>query len=399
MEYTYKAFGEEELTYLREVIESQELWRGTSGNFVARLEDAFAEYTGRKYVHATASGGCANEAALVAVGVEPGDEVICTPCSYIASSISALAVGAIPVFADVDPCNLHITAEGIEAAITPRTKAVMIVHLSGVACDMDPIVALCRKRGLKLIEDCAQAYSVFYHGKMCGTFGDAACFSMQYSKHITSGEGGLLVTDDPEGYKRAEVYCNCGMPWYRYGLEWDTAEPVGGILRRGHFALGRSFRLSELHGAVALAQLEKLPKLNARRAEMAAIIEDELAGVEGIRLAKNYPDSQPNYWNYPLFSEKRTTTELSAIAQKKCGGGVPQYSEVNYIEEVYRKMNADRRTSVGTPLPDYVRYELGICPNAEYGAQRLMPIFTHPVLTNMDDLRATVGRIRAAAEG
>ena len=399
MEYTYKAFGEEELTYLREVIESQELWRGTSGNFVARLEDAFADDTGRKYVHAVASGTAANEAALAAVGVGPGDEVIVTPCSFIASSIAPLSLGAIPVFADVDPQSLHITAEGIEAVATEKSKAVVVVHLSGQPADMDPILAVCRKRGLKLVEDCAQAYGVYYHGKMAGTLGDATCYSMQQSKHVTAGEGGLVTTDDPEGYKRAVLYANCGMPWYRYGLEGEKSEPVGDILRRGHFAMGHNYRMTELQGAVAVAQLEKLPGLNARRAEMAAIIEEELAGVEGILLAKRLPDTVPNYWTYPLFAEKWTTGELSAIAERKTGGGVPRYAEVNYLEEVYQRMNAERRTSVGTPLPDYVRYELGICPNAEYGAQRFMPMMTHPVLTNVDDLRATVRRIKEAAEG
>ncbi|MBM3501307.1 MAG: DegT/DnrJ/EryC1/StrS family aminotransferase, partial [Armatimonadetes bacterium] len=260
----YRSFGEPELTRLREVIESGDLWRGLEGRFVGEFEDRFSEHTGRKFVHAVASGTAANEAALFGVGVGPGDEVIVPPCSFIASSMSVVVLGAVPVFADVDPRTMGLTAEGLEAALTPRAKAVVVVHLWGQPAEMDPILEVARRHNLKVVEDCAQAYDAYYHGRMVGTLGDVACYSLQQSKHITSGEGGMITTDDPEVYCRAVLYANCGMPWYRYRLEKPTAEPVGPLATRGHFACGHNYRMSELQGAVACAQLDKLPEFTAR---------------------------------------------------------------------------------------------------------------------------------------
>ena len=373
----FTSFGEPELTYLGEVIESQEVWRGTAGNFVARFEDAFAEYTGREYVHAICSGTSANEAALAGVGVGPGDEVICPPCSFIAASMAAIGLGAVPVFADVDPRTLIITAEDIQKAITPKAKAVVVVHLWGQPAEMDPILAVCRKHNLALVEDCAQAYGPTYRGRMVGTFGDAACYSLQQSKHITSGEGGIVTADDPEVYKRAVLYANCGMPWYRHDIEWDKPEPVGGFPTRGHFAFGHNYRMTELQGAVALAQLGKIEEFNARRREVVAAFEAELQGVKGVGLAHRYPDTEPNYWAYPLRAVAMSAAELARLVQERKGVGLGRYQEVNYLEACYQEMNTARRTSVGVPLPDYVRYDSGTCPKAEEGGLHLIPIWTH----------------------
>lgn len=374
---TFRAFDEAEAELLREVIESQEIWRHTSGNFVARFEDAFAEHTGRKYVHAVCSGTSANEAALAGLGIGPGDEVICPPCSFIASSMAAVALGAIPVFADVDPRTLIITAEDIEKAITPNAKAVVVVHLWGQPAEMDPILEVCRKHDLAIAEDCAQAYDAYYKGRMVGTFGDVASYSLQQSKHITAGEGGIVTTDDPEVYKRAVLYSNCGMPWYRYGLEWPRPQAVGGVPTRGHFAFGHNHRMTELQGAVALAQLGKIDGFNARRQEAVAALEAELEGVEEVALAHRYADTQPNYWAYPLRLVAMPAAELSRLCLERHDIALGRYQEVNYLEACYQEMNAARRTSLGCPLPDYVRYDPGTCPKAEDGGLHIVPIGVH----------------------
>jgi len=356
-----RCFGEEELTYLREVIESQELWRGTAGNFVARFEDAFGQHLGRRYVLGLSSGTSADEAALAGLGLEPGDEVICPATAPIFVSMPVVGLGCIPVFADVDPRTLIITPEGIEDRITAQTRAVMVVHLHGQPAPMDEIMAVARAHNLQVVEDCAQAYDCYYQGRKAGTIGDVACFSLQQSKHITSGEGGIVATDDPEIYRRMVLYSNCGMPWYRYGLAAPQAESVAGLPTRGHFAFGHNNRMSELQGAVALAQLEKIDEFNARRRELVAIIESELRDVRGVELAHVYPGTQPNYWAYPV----RVPAPLGT------------YREINYLEAVFQDMQRHRRTSVGYPLPDYVRYEPGLCPNAEAAAPRFWPIGTH----------------------
>lgn len=357
-----RCFGEEELAFLRQAVESQELWRGTRGNFTGRFEDAFGRWLGRKYVLGVCSGTCAEETALAGLGLEPGDEVICPASAPIFVSFPVVAIGCIPVFADVDPRTLIISPEGIEARVTGRTRAVMVVHLWGQPAPMDAILAVARRHGLKVVEDCAQAHGPTHRGRKVGTLGHVACFSLQQSKHISSGEGGIVATDDAEVYKRAVLFSNAGMPWlYQYGLEQPKPEPVAGLCTRGHFAFGHNYRMSELQGAVLMAQLAKLPEFNARRQRLVEIIEKELRGAPGVELAHVYPDTEPSYWTYPV----RVPAPLG------------NYCEINYLEAEFQRMQQMRRTSLGIPLPDYVQYAPGVCPNAEAAARRFRGINVH----------------------
>ncbi len=306
-------FGDAELHNLQSVLDSQLLWRADEGLFVARFEDEFCQWLGRDYALALSSGTAANEAALAGCGIGPGDEVICPPCSFIASSMSVIALGAVPVFADVDPRTLIITAESIEAAITPNAKAVVVVHLSGQPAEMGPILELAAARGLAVIEDCAQAYGPTYQGRKVGTFGDCACFSLQQGKHITTGEGGIVATDDPEVYKRAMLYSNCGMPWYRYGLERPIAEPISGMRTRGHFGFGHNYRMTELQGAVAVAQLSRIEQFNKWRRDLAGIVRDTLGDVADLRLPHVYPETDPIRWNMLVQLEQMSVEGLKCM--------------------------------------------------------------------------------------
>jgi len=368
-------FGEEELAYLREVIESQDAWRWGRSNFVPRFEQAFGEHLGRKYVHAVNSGTSANMTAYASLGLHPGDEVICPAVAPIFVSFPVVGLGCIPVFADVDPRTQIISPEGIEERITLRTRAVVVVHLNGQPAMMDEIMAVVKKHGLKVVEDCAQAYDAYYKGRKVGTFGDIACFSMQQSKHITSGEGGMVATDDPELYKRATEFANSGMPWYMYDLKRPQAEPVNSLPTRGHFSFGLDFRFSELQGAVALAQLEKIERFNARRRELVAKIEKELRDVPGVRLAHVYPDTEPNYWMYPVWGPP----------------SLGRRGEINYVEVEYQRMQKLRRTSVGVPLPDYIQYVPGSCPKAEASTEGAWSFFTHHSIEDEELARAITG--------
>jgi dTDP-4-amino-4,6-dideoxygalactose transaminase len=371
----YIYVGSEEKALIDEVVDSQELWRGGGDEGpVAMFEDEFAAHLGRKYVHANCSGTCANEAALAALGLEPGDEIIVTPCSFIASSIAPVGLGLVPVFADVDPRNYVLTAETIEAALTPRAKAVVVVHLWGQPADMGPILQVAKKHHLKVVEDCAQCYDGVWQGHLTGTIGDTACWSLQQSKHLTSGEGGIIATDDAEAYKRTVLFSNCGMAWYRFGVERPSSPPVGPLLTRGHFAFGHNYRLTNLQGAAALAQLRKMAQLKARRKQIADLIEGVLEGTPGLLLAQPYPDTVPNYWAYPVIVDPATGLSAAQVCEmvSAAGGGVGRYAEINYLEACFRDMEAARRTSIGIPLPDYVHYQPGLCPNAEATAQQLI---------------------------
>lgn len=374
MSQPYVYVGAEELAAVGQVVESQELWRGADGGPVGQLEDEFAAYLGHRYVHANCSGTSANEAALAAAGIGPGDEVIVTPCSFVASSMAPIGLGAVPVFADVDPRNFVLTGETIEAALTPRARAVVVVHLWGQPADMGPILEVARRHGLKVIEDCAQCYDGRWQGKLAGTLGDVSCFSLQQSKHLTSGEGGLVATDDPEAYQRAVLYCNCGMPWFRFGLSAPRPEPVGNLLTRGHFAYGHNHRMTALQGAVALAQLHKLPQLKARRQHVADLLSSALAGTPGLLLPRPYPQTAPNYWAYPVFIDPALDFAAAEVCTwcGELGGSLGRYAEINYLEVMYRQMEEARQTAVGAPLPDYVHYRPGLCPGAEAAAPRLL---------------------------
>ena len=358
----YECFGEAEVENLRQVIESGELWRGFGhDNFVGRFERDFGEWLGRKYVLGICSGTCGEETAVAALGLQPGDEVICPASAPIFVSFPVVSIGCVPVFADVDPRTLIISAEGIEARITERTRAVMVVHLWGMPAPMDEIMAVAGKHNLLVLEDCAQAFGATHRRRKVGTIGDVTCYSLQQSKHMTCGEGGIFATDDPQMYKRAVLFANGGMPWYGYGLEAPKPEPLGGVPTRGHFAFGHNFRMSELQGAVCAAQLQKLPEFNRRRKELVDIVEGELAGAKGIEIDLAYPDTEPNYWQYPVLVP----------------AGLGTYGEINYLEVEFQKMQRQRRTSLGIPLPDYVSYEPGTCPNAEAGAARMRGVGVH----------------------
>jgi len=375
----FRCFGEEELANLREVIESQNLWRLRENGFVVRLEQAFAAHLGRRYVHALSTGTSADEAALFGLGLEPGDEVICPASAPLFVSMPVLSIGCIPVFADVDPRTLIISAEGIRARITARTRAVIVVHLFGQPAPMDEILAVARAHGLKVVEDCAQAYDCTYRGRKAGTLGDVAAFSLQQSKHITCGEGGLVATDDAEVYRRMVTFCNTGMAWLQFGLKPPAAQPVAGIPTRGHFTFGHDYRMSELQGAVALAQLGKIERLNAQRRVLVDIIESELRDVPRVELAQPYPGAQPNYWAYPV----------------RVPSGLGRYGEINYLEAVFQQMQRSRRTPLGVPLPESVQYVPGSCPQAEAGARCMWQISVHP-LTAPDAIRASARSIRTA---
>jgi dTDP-4-amino-4,6-dideoxygalactose transaminase len=372
-----QCFGREEMAALQEAIESQDLCRAFREGRASRFERAFSKHLGRRYVLGLNSGTSANETAYASLGLQPGDEMICPGSAPIFVSLPVVAIGCVPVFADVDPRTMIISPEGIEACITPRTRAVVVVHLFGQPAPMDEILAVARRHGLKIVEDCAQAYDAYHKGRKTGTLGDVACFSLQQSKHITSGEGGIVATDCPECYKRAWLYSNCGMPWYEFGLKGPEPEPLAGFLTRGHFAFGHNYRMGDLQAAVATVQLGKIDAFNAARRELVEVIEEELRGAPGIELAHVYPDTQPNYWTYPVRVPAPKGT----------------YNELNYLEVVFQEMQQSRRTSLGCPLPDYVQYQPGICPNAERAAKRFRFIFTHHA-TDLEEARKAARRLR-----
>jgi perosamine synthetase len=257
--------GDEEKQAVIEVLESGMLAQGPK---VAELEAGFVRVTGAKHAIATSSGTTGLHLALLAHGIGPGDEVITSSFTFIASVNTILFTGARPVFVDVDESTFNMDAARLEAAITPRTKAVMPVHLYGQACDMDEICAIARKHGLAVIEDAAQAVGATYRGRGVGSFGTAV-FSLYATKNVMSGEGGIITTDDDRIADRALLLRSHGMR-ERYQYEM----------------LGYNFRLNDVLAAIGIAQLDRMPEATRRRRENARFLSDQIETVITPRVAE-----------------------------------------------------------------------------------------------------------------
>ncbi len=247
--------GDEEKQAVLDVLDSGML---AQGRRVATFEEAFAKMAGVKYAIATSSGTTALHTALLAKGIGPGDEVITSPFSFIASANTILYTGAKPVFADINPQTFNIDPNLVEAAITPQTKAIMPVHLFGLAADMASLLEIARNHNLVIVEDACQSHGAEYHGQSVGSFG-TGCFSLYPTKNITSGEGGMITTDEAGVAQKCRIIRQHGMARQYY-----------------HDALGFNFRMTDVHAAIGLAQLDKLSRFNQTRIDNATLFNSRL---------------------------------------------------------------------------------------------------------------------------
>jgi dTDP-4-amino-4,6-dideoxygalactose transaminase len=277
----WPVFDDEQIAVAAAVLRSGKVnyWTGDEGR---KFEAEFAEAVGCRYGIALANGTVALELALRCLDIGPGDEVVVTPRSFMASASCVVACGARPVFADVDRDSQNITAETIRAVLSPRTRAVIAVHLAGWPCDMAPITALCQERGLKLIEDCAQAHGATYRGRPVGSLGDVAAFSFCQDKIMTTaGEGGMLVTDDAALWSRAWAYKDHGKS---FEAVYERAHPPG--FRWLHESFGTNWRMTELQAAVGRVQLRRLPAWLERRRRNAAILTERFEAIPALRVTR-----------------------------------------------------------------------------------------------------------------
>ncbi len=268
--------GEEEKNAVMDVLNSGML---AQGKRTAELEEAFAEICGVQHAVATSSGTTALHVALLAHGIGAGDEVITSSFSFIATANSILYTGAQPVFVDIDPETFNLDPSRIEEAITPRTKAIMPVHIFGQPCDMDAIMEIADRRGLLVIEDACQAHGAEYKGARVGSFG-AGTFSLYPTKNITSGEGGIITTDDPDVAENCRVIRQHGMRQRYY-----------------HTELGFNFRMTDLHAAIGIEQCKKLEAFNAARIANARFYDATLEGVCHAQERRRRPPCLPSIYD------------------------------------------------------------------------------------------------------
>lgn len=280
-----RTLGPEELALLAEALDSGTL-TSTKGRFVRTLEERFASLMGMGHAHACGSGTAAIHTAIAALDLEPGDEVITTPITDMGALAPLLYQGLIPIFADVDPRTYNLTARTIEERLSERTRAIIVTHLFGNPCPMGDIMESAHSRKLPVIEDCAQAFLARCNGRLVGTFGALGCFSLQQGKHITTGEGGLVVAQDAALARRLFLFINKA---WGYG----DAQP-------DHYFLALNYRMSELQGAVAVAQLPKLEDVVRRRQEAADRLTGALEGLPGIETPWVDERDSPTWWKYCL---------------------------------------------------------------------------------------------------
>ena len=280
-----RQLGAEELVALRAVIQSGTL-TGTKGTFVKEFERQFAERLEVPHAVACTSGTAALHAAVAALDLEPGEEIITTSITDMGAITPILYQGAIPVFADVDPRSYNVTAASIARCLSERTRGIMVTHLFGNPCDMGPILQLAKRHEIPVIEDCSQAFLGSDRGQFVGTMGDIGCFSLQQGKHMTTGEGGILVSRSAALARRAFLFVNKG---------WGYGDP-----QPDHYFLALNYRMNELTGAVACSQLAKLDHSVARRIQMAELFTERLQGIRGLEAPTVSPHGVHTFWKYTL---------------------------------------------------------------------------------------------------
>lgn len=315
-DHTGRSFGAEELDLLREVLESGVLF-APKGTMVKRLEGDFARFTGSHFAVACASGSAAVHTAIAAIDPEPGDEIITTPITDMGALAPIVYQGAIPVFADVDPDSGNLTAQSVEARVSNRTRAVVVTHLFGNPADVEGISAVAKRANVPVIEDCAQAFGARVRDAHVGTMGEIGTFSLQQGKHITTGEGGLVITNSPESARQMRLFVN---------KAWDYDSPGD------HDFLALNYRMSELVGAVGCAQLSKLADGVERRVKAAAALDSVLVDLPGVSLPNSVVDSVNSYWRYTLFVDPAVISGgPTALAKELKDLGIP--SAPRYIQK------------------------------------------------------------------
>jgi dTDP-4-amino-4,6-dideoxygalactose transaminase len=272
-------YDDTERELLLEVLESRKWWR-TEGTKTAQLEYEFAAYHNAKYGIAITNGTHALEVALAALGLHSGDEVIVPNSTFIATASAVLFTGALPVPVDVERDSFNIDPDAVEAAITERTKAIIAVHLGGMAANLDRLLEIARRHNLKLIEDSAHAHGSEWRGRKIGAIGTAGTFSFQSSKTMTAGEGGMIISNESEFERLARSVHDCG----RMPGEWFYS----------HYIYGSNYRLSEWQGAILLAQLARLDQQTARRDHNGRLLDGLLSQIDGITPQLRRPENTRN---------------------------------------------------------------------------------------------------------
>jgi dTDP-4-amino-4,6-dideoxygalactose transaminase len=379
-------YGEEEQHALLEVLGAN---APSCGPKVKQFEEEFAQYCNAGYGLAVTSGTTGLQLSMIAAGVGPGDEVITTPISWIATANAAAVLGARVVFADVDPHTLNLDPKSVEQKIASRTKAILPVHLFGQCADMDALNELARPRGIRVVEDAAHASGAKYKGRMAGSLGDIAVFSFHQQKNmVTLGEGGMVTTSDKSLFEKMLSYrslcCMSYDPKGKYIALDEAVRPMGKQYWYLDFDnIGFNYRMTDAQAAVGLEQLQKLAAFNARRVEIAALYSEGLKGIKGLGLPVISPANDSVFHIYCVliqegFGRSKEDFMWDLYTQKKIKAW-SHYMPI-HLTTAYRKLGHGE----------------GECPVAEKLFQQYVSIPIHPRMTN-ESVQYVIDSIRELA--
>lgn len=350
--------GDEEIEAVTEVLKSGMLAQGPQ---VDKFQNEFAEYVEAKHAIATSSGTTALHTALVAAGVQKGDEVITTPFTFAATSNSILYSDAKPVYADINAKNFNLDPEKIEEHITDKTKAIIPVHLYGQPAQMDEIMEIAQKHDLKVIEDAAQAHGAVFKGKKIGSIGDLGCFSFYPTKNMTTGEGGMVTTNDDDLAEKSSM-----------------VRAHGESKRYEQSLLGYNYRMTDIGASIGRCQLKHIDEFNKKRNENAEYLNEALSDVNGVTTPKVMDDAYHVFHQYTIRVAGKRDEFRDFLTKEEIGTGV-HYPIVLYKQPYYKNLGIT-----------------GKCPEAECAAREVISLPVHPSLTT-DELDTVAEAVKKAS--
>jgi perosamine synthetase len=329
-----------ELEYVQDAVSST--WISSQGKYLDRFEREFPNYVGMKYGTSTCNGTTALHLALRAIGIGPGDEVILPSFTMIATAFAISYCGATPVLVDANPDDWNLDVSKLEAAISPRSKAVLVVHIYGHPTDMDQVVQVASRHGLVIVEDAAEAIGSEYRSRRCGSLGNVSCFSFFANKNITCGEGGMVLSNEASMHDRLRYLKNLSFPLNK-GREYL------------HDEIGYNYRMSNLHAALGCAQLERVDEYVEMRRTNAALYADRLRNIPGLRLPVERDWAMNTYWMYGVLCEREFGVSRRELIEKLAANGIE-------TRKFFRPMHLQksiREYGFRAPLPMPVSEQLG----------------------------------------
>jgi dTDP-4-amino-4,6-dideoxygalactose transaminase len=380
--FPWPIYDEQDVQAVADVVRSGQWGNPDCAGAVAEFEHQFAEYCGSKYAISCVNGSVSLRLALIACGVRPGDEVIVPPYTFIATASVVLEVNCVPVFVDIDPNTYNLDPKAIEAAITERTKVIIPVHFAGLPCDMDAILDIASRYKLRVIEDAAHAHGAEYKGKKLGSIGDAGSFSFQSSKNLTSGEGGMVITNDDALYETMNSLRNVGrLPsgqWY------------------DHFNPGCNYRITQLQAVLLSEQLKRLEEQTHIRNENGLYLDNLLADIEGITpLSREPVDIRHSYHLYIFKYNKAKFNQMpkQAFVAMLAAEGLP--CSPGYPHPLYKQPVFQQKNWMCYAIPDSVDYSQVYCPVAEHAcSDEAIWIFQQAMLGTQIDMDSFAEAIR-----